>query len=203
MTIIITTLYIDPHGDHDYPGVLQLPQPSSPPQQHPHIICRSSWWSWRPRCTTPRAAVKASRCWGSKQRYSPLSRKELHHIIQKEKKHLVKANIQPVLKKYSNCNNVERKEQPFLDRGIILWYRPTFPVAATVSCSTATLELYLMGQLSTPEMEYSDEKVSLILLCVLVCCLAKDQLKKDNSKSCKKWNNLISPSNGMFGPQRT
>jgi len=139
-----------------------------------------------PGCTTPRAAVKASRCWGSKQRYSPLSRKELHHIIQKEKKHLVKANIQPVLKKYSNCNNVERKEQPFLDRGIILWYRPTFLVAATVSCSTATLELYLMGQLSTPEMEYSDEKVSLILLCVLVCCLAKDQLKKDNSKSCKK-----------------
>ena len=70
--------------------------------------------------------------------------------------------------------------------GITLWYRPTCLVAATVSCSTATLELHLMGQLSTPEMEYSDEKVSLILLCVLVCCLAKDQPKKDNSKSCKK-----------------
>ena len=45
-TFIITTLHIDPHGNHDVPGVLQLPQPSSsPPQQHPHIIHRSSWQS--------------------------------------------------------------------------------------------------------------------------------------------------------------
>ena len=153
----ILTLYVDPHGDHGDPGVLHRGQRS-----------RQADVGEASRDTLP--------CLG--RSYTTSSRKR--------KKHLVKANIQPVLKKYSNCNNVERKEQPFLDRGIILWYRPTFLVAATVSCSTATLELYLMGQLSTPEMEYSDEKVSLILLCVLVCCLAKDQLKKDNSKSCKK-----------------